>query len=146
MRFLVIDDEFVALNRVVALLTPHGECEAATHASQALEMFRAALKEGAPYNLVTVDIDIPGQDGVELLREMRSLERVAHMVPTKIIMVTADNSETNVRRARGAHCDAYLVKPVTKQALTTKLIELKLISPLPPGSPLVPSRHDTPKD
>jgi two-component system chemotaxis response regulator CheY len=126
-RFLVIDDEYAALHKMLALLKPYGQCTPATHADQAMELFRTALKEGAPYNLVTLDIDMPGMNGVDLLRGLRRQEHLARIAPTKIIMVTADGTATNVRRAIAAQCNDYLVKPIKKGILVRKLRELKLI-------------------
>lgn len=75
MRSLAIDDEFVALTKMVAMLEPYGPCDAATTSEQALEWFCKALDDACPYGLVTIDINLPGRDGISLLGYLRAEER-----------------------------------------------------------------------
>lgn len=60
---------------------------------------------GARFDLLILDFDLPGLDGVELARRARRLPRAAR---TPIIMFTACEVE---REARRAGVDAYLRKP-----------------------------------
>lgn len=132
MRFLVVDDEYLALNRLIALLKPYGECDAAIHASQACEMFRIALAKQRPYNLATIDIDMPDTSGTELLRMLRQMEEQAGVAPTKVIMVSASSTYHNVCWSIAHKCDDFIVKPVQKDVLHKKLQSLGLIDPDPP--------------
>ena len=132
MRFLVVDDEYLALNRLKALLKPYGECDAAIHANQACGMFRVAVSTKRPYDLVTIDIDMPETSGTELLRLVREIEEKAGMPPTKIIMVSASSSYQNVYQSIAHKCDDFIVKPVEKDVLHKKLQALGLIEPEAP--------------
>ena len=133
MRSLIVDDEFIALNRLIALLRPYGACDAATHARQAVQMFRTAIDESNRYDLVTIDIDMPEIAGVDLLRMLRSREQWLNIHPTKIIMVTGSGSYRNVCQLINARCDDFIVKPVDRKLLHAKLETLGLI---PPDSPM----------
>lgn len=132
MRILVVDDEFVALTKMTTLLKPYGECDAATCARQAMEMFTKALGRVHPYDLVAIDIQMPDGNGLSLLRAMCEQESRNGGRRAKKIVVSGVASADNVARAAASRCDAFLVKPVKKEALVNKLIELKCIVAEPP--------------
>lgn len=134
MRFLVVDDEFAALTKMTSILSNYGECEAATHGRQALSMFIQALADNKPYDLVTIDIDMPEISGLDLLRAFCTKEIAEHSTPAKKIMITADSSLGSIKTAM-KNCDGFLVKPVKKQVILDKLRELGIIKET--GSPAV---------
>ena len=131
MRSLVVDDEFVALNKMIGLLSPLGECEAATNGQQALDRFRAALDADKPYDLVTIDIEMPDMTGIAVLRRLQFEEQNRRRPPAAKIMVSAAASPTNVMAAGSSHCQAFLVKPVRREMLMEKLAALGLIQAAP---------------
>jgi two-component system, chemotaxis family, chemotaxis protein CheY len=131
MRSLVIDDEFVALNKLVGLLTPFGQCDAATSGCQALEMFCRALKDTCPYRLVTIDINMPDINGIVLLGRLQQAERVVACISARKLMVTAASSESHVLAAATGDCDGFLVKPVRRTVLLQKLQALGLVPAAP---------------
>ena len=59
-------------------------------------------------DLLLMDINLPGIDGLEALRQLRR----SHAA-TCIIMVTAYADETTIKRALIAGADGYLIKPVS---------------------------------
>lgn len=121
MRALVIDDDFIALNKVRDILLPYGECDAATHGRQAIMMFCKALSDGRPYDLLTMDIEMPVMTGLELLQTLRQKEDLKQIPRAKKIMISGSSSRSNVFKAIENHCDAFLVKPVTAEALLRTL-------------------------
>lgn len=128
MRFLVIDDEFIALTKLVTLLSEYGECDAATCARQAIDMFTHAVNEGNPYNLISIDIDMPEVNGFQLVNMFFRQEEISHVAPAKKIIVSAASDQRNVLIAARKGCDSFLVKPVRREVLAKKLRELSLIS------------------
>lgn len=127
MKILVVDDEFVALNKMTGILSAFGECDAATNGEQALEMYLKALDRIHPYDLVTIDIEMPGMDGLTLLARICEEEKRRQARQTKKIMVSAASSVDNVKQAAHNRCDAFLVKPVKRQALLQKLVDIGLL-------------------
>lgn len=127
MRSLVIDDEFVALSKLVSLLAPLGPADAVTSGQQAMAMFRKALEGGRPYDLVTIDIEMPDINGIVLLGRLQWEEQARHGPPAKKVMVTATSSPSRVKAAAAGKCDAYLVKPVLREVLMKKLANMGLI-------------------
>ncbi len=123
MRILVIDDEFAALKKLEVLLSNHGDCDAATNAKQAKEMFAQAIKEGRPYDLITIDIGLPDASGLELLKLFSSLESRNSKLESKKIMVTGSADADDVLDA-SKYCNGYITKPIKKEILSQKLKQL----------------------
>ncbi len=132
MRSLVIDDEFMAGMKLAELLKPHGSCRTAVTANQALTLFRSALRAGEPYELVTIDIQLPDMNGLDLLRALQQAEAESRHPPARKLMVSANGTRDNVRSAACRGCDGFLIKPVQRDALLARLVALGLVPPPPP--------------
>jgi two-component system chemotaxis response regulator CheY len=124
MRILLIDDEPVALTKLELMLKKKvGPCDTATNGVAATERFVAAINENQPYDLVTIDIELPDVTGLDLLRRFCALETKNQVNRSKKIMVTAHGNVDYVVKAKD-QCDAYLVKPIRKAALLEKISSL----------------------
>ena len=131
MRILIVEDDYTSMKLMQKLLTPYGETSTAGNGEEALEAFRMALETEQPFHLICLDIMMPGIDGQQVLKSIRAMEKVRGTGPkeeVKIIMTTALDSPKDVIEAyyQGG-CSSYLVKPIDKQQLIDKLIELDLI-------------------
>ncbi|MBX9616066.1 MAG: response regulator [Caulobacteraceae bacterium] len=110
-RILIVDDH--PANREVArlMLTPLG-----------CEMFEAADGEEAvvlattvPFDLILMDVRMPGMDGLAATRAIRALPGLAGRTP--ILAVTADAMPEDAARCREAGMDGHLAKPITHATL-----------------------------
>ncbi len=129
MKSLVVEDEFLNRKVLSLLLDPYGTVDVAVSGAEAREAFRLALEEGAPYDLICLDIGLPDVDGQQLLREIREVEEARGILPHKaarIFMVTSQGDIENVRRAFANECDGYLVKPVDRDSFEAQLREVGL--------------------
>lgn len=130
MRFLVVDDDFLARNQIQRLLHPYGVAEVATDGEEAVEAFRLALKQGDPYDLITLDILMPNIDGQEALREIREIEKemeIPEDKAVKVIMVSGLNDAKEVHDAFFlGSATSYMVKPIHGQALFDEITSLGL--------------------
>lgn len=124
MRILVVDDEFAAISKLKALLSEYGECDAAESGRLALEMHHQAIYKKEPYGLITLDIEMPGISGLQLIEIMTTQEKKGEVPLSKKIMVTASGTRNNVIDAARRHCDSFIVKPVRRSVLAAKLEEL----------------------
>jgi len=104
-RVLVVDDSDDTTVMLRQLLQFAG-AEVATAASGA-EALR--LAEGRDFDVVVSDLAMPGMDGYELLRELRSRPRTAG-VPA--LAVTGFGQSEDAARTRAAGFSAHLAKPV----------------------------------
>ena len=120
MRILLIDDEPIALTKLELMLTNVGVCDTAVNGVEATECFVKAIDGNQPYDLVTIDIELPDVTGLDLLNRFCRLEQKNGIVPAKKIMVTAHSKVDYVVEARDK-CDAFIVKPLRKVALLEKI-------------------------
>lgn len=110
-RILVVDD--IGTNRLVALahLRLFGLLgDEASSGEAALELLAAA-----PYDLVLLDMHMPGLDGVATLQRIRQLPGAMARVP--VVAMTADATEAHRRQYLAAGMDGYLAKPLTPEAM-----------------------------
>ena len=112
LKALVVDDEAPARSELRYLLDEAGGVEVVGEASNASEAFQ--LIKAIPYDVIFLDIDMPGLSGVQLAELLAELER-----PPSIIFVTA-HSEHAVKAFEVAATD-YLVKPVDLDRLRTAI-------------------------
>lgn len=128
MKFLVIDDDFDSRRLVQKILHPYGYVEVAADGEEGVEAFRAALKDGEPYDVITLDIMMPNMDGQDALREIREVEKemgIAGDKATKVIMISRldDNKEVHDAFFLG-DAISYIVKPIRKQTLLDEIQSL----------------------
>ena len=76
------------------------------------------------YDLVVMDIHMPGLDGIEAARRIRAAEEASGRRRTPILALTADVLETGRRACLEAGMDGFLAKPVDSDALDNVLASL----------------------
>lgn len=118
MRILIVDDDYVSRTKLKALLGAYGDCDAVPDGKIALEMFDISCEEGVPYDLVTMDIDMPGMRGQDVVAEILSREQPANV---KILMVTCKKEIKEIAASFRNGCDWCLNKPVTPEKLSNAL-------------------------
>ena len=127
MRILVVEDDFISRRLLCRYLDSFGECDVAVNGNEALAAIRQALDTAAPYDLVCLDIMMPGLSGQETLQELRGIEE-AHGsdARAKVIMTTALEDQESVAQAFAAQADGYVTKPVDKRRFVETLKDLGL--------------------
>jgi two-component system, chemotaxis family, chemotaxis protein CheY len=124
MNFLIVDDEMTALIKMKAMLSAYGNCTAVTNGYHALEQCASAIKKGAPYDLITIDIGLPKVSGLKVLQAISQLESDNNVPASKKIMVTASGTKENLLKASSSGCNGFIVKPVRKDTLEEKMAAL----------------------
>ncbi len=131
MKFLIVDDDEVSRKLLAKILGPLGRCDMAENGVEAVRAVSRAWRRGEPYDLVTLDIMMPEMDGQEALCEIRKLEYdqgIHGREGTKVLMVTALEDTRHIVAAFRAGCEGYIVKPIDRQAVLDKLVELGLLA------------------
>jgi two-component system cell cycle response regulator DivK len=77
-----------------------------------------ALAVSESPDLVLMDIQLPGIDGVEALRRLRESPRTAHI---PVVAVTAQAMKQDRERALQAGFDAYVEKPISVRAFPDQI-------------------------
>jgi two-component system, chemotaxis family, CheB/CheR fusion protein len=116
-RVLVVDDNVDAANSLAMLLSAAGhDARAAYNGPEALDHVAAS-----PPEVVFLDIGLPGMDGFEVARRLRS---GAKSPPLLLVALTGYGQPEDRESTRRAGFDRHLVKPVTLDRLENLLRDL----------------------
>ncbi|EGB14157.1 response regulator receiver protein [Pseudodesulfovibrio mercurii] len=131
MKALIVDDDFYSRNMIHEILRQVAKCDIAVDGEEAIEAFRRSLLDNEPYDLICLDLLMPGLDGQQALREIRTLEQengVSPLSESKVIVTTmlADEKETHDAFFLGG-ATSYLVKPIDEEKLMGEIKSLGLI-------------------
>jgi PAS domain S-box-containing protein len=115
-RVLIIEDNADVADSLAALVGILG------HDASVLRDGRDALRvaPAAPPDVVLLDIGLPGMDGFEVARRLRSFPE---LVATRLVACTGYGREDDVRKIREAGFERHLTKPVGAAQLETLLAD-----------------------
>ncbi len=114
---MVVDDNVTNLKLIEYLLKAKGyDVLTAIDADSALETVRAQRPA-----LVLMDLQLPGMDGLELTRRLKSDPNTADIA---IVAVTAYAMKGDEQRALDAGCDGYIAKPYSPRQMLAKVREV----------------------
>jgi CheY-like chemotaxis protein len=113
-NFIVIDDYPYNINAIQILFRRIGiTVEGATSGEQGLQRIIEMQTEQPYYEIAFVDINMPGMDGLEVTRRLRSLLVNERIKPLKIIQCTAYSSAEDSKNSIDAGADSFTTKPLT---------------------------------
>ncbi len=112
-RILVVEDEGNLAKGLQFNLEAEGF---ATRIEPTGEQGLAAIREGAAFDALLVDVMLPGMDGFELVRELRSQ---GCFVP--VMMLTARKNPQDIVEGLSAGADDYLPKPFELPVLLARI-------------------------
>ena len=130
MRILIAEDDFASRKFMLRFLSKYGECDVTVDGQEAVEAFTMALDGEEGYDLVCLDIMMPGLDGYQALKAIRDLEQergITEDKASKVIMTTALNEGRNVTKAFELGCVAYAGKPIDQNKFVNVLKKLGLV-------------------
>ncbi len=112
---LLVDDSATVLLSTSSILAKAGyEVSKAASGAEALKL----LQGGLVPNLVITDLNMPGMNGIEFIRNLRGLP--AHkFVP--ILFLTTESQQAKRAEAKAAGASGWLVKPVTADELLSTI-------------------------
>ena len=91
-KILVVDDQMAVALMIVFLLTRVGcQAEAALDAEKALRLAQTQM-----FDLITLDVDMPGVNGFELFRH---LKQIPHLKETPVVFVSGNATIENQQHA-----------------------------------------------
>ncbi len=115
MKILIVDD-FSTMRRIIKnLLRDLGftNTQEADDGLTALPMLQSG-----DFEFLVTDWNMPGMQGIELLKEVRADEKLKEM---PVLMVTAEQKREQIVEAAQAGVNGYIVKPFTAATLKEKL-------------------------
>lgn len=111
MHILIVDDHPLfadALRQVFLRLSNHVIIHTAENADRAMDY----IKQNPSYDLILIDINLPGLDGFGLLRQLQK-----HFISTPIVMISASNEPSLIRQALEQGAMAYIHKSINAKGL-----------------------------
>lgn len=107
---LVVDDNAANLKLMTFVLQSRGhDVRTAADAAEAMR----SIAERRP-ELILMDVQLPGVDGLELTRQLKADPATRDIV---VVAVTAYAMRGDEERALEAGCDGYLTKPIDTRGL-----------------------------
>ena len=119
MRALFVDDEVEFLELMHKRLTRRGmDVITAPDGQTALKLLDQAIQEGQTFEIVVMDVRMPGMDGLETLRHMKEK---APKIP--VILLTGHACMGVAVQGRDVGAYDYMLKPVAISELIIKMEE-----------------------
>jgi len=114
----LVDDSATILLSISNILSKAGfATEKASSGEEALRKFQAGVK----VDMLMTDLNMPGMNGIELIREVRKLPAYKFM---PILFLTTESQQSRKMEAKAAGASGWIVKPATADELlnTIKLV------------------------
>jgi DNA-binding response OmpR family regulator len=108
-KILVVDDEPPLRELVIVTLGDGYVCDEAADGDAALEQLRTQR-----YDVVMLDVMMPGRSGIDVLREMRSDDALREI---PVVVMSAWQSTQDIDAALAAGADGFLPKPFLLEEL-----------------------------
>lgn len=112
MRILIVEDEFKLAEALAKILAKNRYAvDLATEGHQGLDKASTGI-----YDLILLDIMLPGLSGIQILQRLRSLE-----ISTPVILLTAKDAVTDKVTGLDAGADDYITKPFSSEELLARI-------------------------
>ena len=117
-RILVADDES-HIRRILKTVLESGSFEVDTKpdGTAALE----AIRGDEHYDLILLDIMMPGATGLEVLEQIRGIERLRS---TPVVILTAKGQDADRQAALSLGANDFLIKPFSPKKLLARITEI----------------------
>lgn len=114
-RVLVVDNRAAPAERLRNLLAPRHEVTLVADPQQAFEAFGAA--QGG-YDLIVVNLDLDGADGLRICSQLKSVETTRQ---TPILILVDPEDHQRLLRALDMGVNDYLIRPIDRQELLARV-------------------------
>jgi two-component system chemotaxis response regulator CheY len=131
LRVLIVEDEPVNREFLKLSLRGLGDCQAVVRGEDAVCAQQEALERNQPFDVVFLDIMLPGINGLQALEQLRALED-RHGVPPErrvpvIVTTTLDDDKAASRAFIHGQALSYMTKPFRAAQVREELSKLGLL-------------------
>lgn len=128
MKALIVDDCPMSRELLAIAIETYGRIDFAENGEQAIARVSHAIGQGAHYDLICMDINMPVMGGHETLQTIRALEEDTSIPRATVFMITASSSPDDMIEAiTTGDCDDYLTKPLMQRSFLDLLRKHELI-------------------
>jgi two-component system sensor histidine kinase/response regulator len=122
MRVLVVDDNQTNRTILVKMLESFGcSSEAVERGSQAIDILKRAARKEKLFDLVLLDMLMPGMDGEQVLRTIKKDPEIKDIT---VIILTSLGERGDAARLEALGCAGYLLKPIKQSQLFDTIITI----------------------
>jgi CheY-like chemotaxis protein len=118
-RILLAED--VEINREIAISLLEPTEISIVCAENGNEVVRLFAENPTGYDMIFMDVQMPGMDGLEATRRIRAMQDVPHAATIPIVAMTANVFKEDVEHCLAAGMNAHLGKPINLDELLDKL-------------------------
>jgi two-component system response regulator (stage 0 sporulation protein A) len=115
-KVLLVDDNIALVDMVKQYFSSHAVIEVSDVATNGKDGL--SLLESKNYDLVLLDLIMPGMDGIKVLEEV-----IKKGIITRIIVLTSYNSPEIIRKVSGLGIKYFMLKPFELSDLEEKILE-----------------------
>lgn len=133
MKTLIVEDDRVCGNVFKLEMSKHGECQLVRTGEEALIVYKEALNNGVPFQLMLLDIILPGISGAEVLKLVREIEEernINEIDKLRILITTAFddwyNREIIIKKLNYEY-ENYYIKSSNIKELLDKISEMGFV-------------------
>ena len=119
MKCLIVEDNRQDYQLLSRMLMNYGDSDFAENGHDAFEIFKQAQAAEEPYDVIFLDIMMPGIDGNEVLRKIREWEKnnLGNGKPVQIVMASSKSDTDTIITSDDDGCQHFFMKPYDKNDL-----------------------------
>lgn len=120
-RILLVEDDIIC-STLEKKLFEAADCEVvvAKSGEAALELFAESIVKKSPFDAVSMDIGLPGKNGIETCESIRQYETEHSLRSIPIVAVTSNADPDIVQKCLSAGMASVMPKPIQHRELTSR--------------------------
>lgn len=117
---MIVEDNRQDYQLLSRMLMNYGNSDFAENGRDAFEIFKQAQVAEDPYDVIFLDIMMPGIDGNEVLRKIREWENknLGSGKPVQIVMASSKSDTDTIISSYDDGCQHFFMKPYDKNDLS----------------------------
>ena len=121
-RVLIIDDNVTNREILEQQTSSWGmQPQSVENGPEGLAKLKSCQKEGQPFDLVILDMQMPDMDGLEVAQRIKAEPSITNV---QVIMLTSLGLRGDAQKVKKSGISAYLIKPVRQLDLRSSLLTL----------------------
>ena len=117
-NLLVVDDNVTVTNNIKEYFSSHGSIKVVNTCSDGREALDFMLHYPNKYDMIIMDIIMPGMDGIEILEKLKNSG-----LSKKIIVLSSYKKEYTIKKVATYNVSYYMLKPFSLESLEKRIIE-----------------------
>ena len=119
MKTLIVEDDPISAKLLEKFVEKFSDVVIADNGQKTISAVKSALNTHHHFDLIFLDILLPDKNGIDLLKEIRSLESSKQR--SKVIMLSSLKDLSSTEKAFQSLCDGYIVKPFEHETTVAQI-------------------------